>query len=42
MIIAGIARGFSLLLFKDILSISNNKSQAENIRVLSLGDCNVA
>jgi hypothetical protein len=29
-------------LFKDILRISNNMKQTENIRVLSLGHCNIA
>jgi hypothetical protein len=42
MITAGIGRGSALLLFKDLLRISNTMKQAENIRVLSLGDCNIA
>jgi hypothetical protein len=42
MIITGIGGGSALPWFKDILRISNNTKQAENIRVLSLGDCNIA
>jgi hypothetical protein len=42
MIIASIGGGSVLPLFKDILRISNNMKQAENIQVLSLGDCNIA
>jgi hypothetical protein len=42
MIIAGIGGGSDLPLLKDILCISNNMKQAENIRVLSLGDGNIA
>jgi hypothetical protein len=42
MIIAGIGRGSALPLSKDILRISNNMKHAENIRGLSLGDCNIA
>jgi hypothetical protein len=42
MIIAGIGGGSALPLFEDILCIGNNMKQAENIRVLSLGDCNIA
>jgi hypothetical protein len=42
MIIAGIGRGSAPPLFRDILRISNNMKKAENIRVLSLGDCNIA
>jgi hypothetical protein len=42
MIIAGIGGRSVLPLFKDILHISNNMKQAENIWVLSLGDCNIA
>jgi hypothetical protein len=39
--IAGIGGGSALPLFKDILHIGNNMEQAENIRVLSLGDGNI-
>jgi hypothetical protein len=42
MIIAGIGGGYALPLFKDILRIGNNMKQAENTRVLFLGDCNIA
>jgi ABC-type enterobactin transport system permease subunit len=42
MIIAGVGGGSVLSLFKDLLCVSNNMKQAENIRVLSLGDCNIA
>jgi hypothetical protein len=42
MIIAGSGGGSALPLFKNILCISNNMKHAENIRVLSLGDCNIA
>jgi hypothetical protein len=42
MIIAGIGGESALPLFKDILCINKNVKQAENIRVLSLGDCNIA
>jgi hypothetical protein len=41
-IIAGIGGGSAMPLFKDILRISNNMKQTENIRVLSLGHCNIA
>jgi hypothetical protein len=37
-----IGRGSALPLFKKVLRISNNMKQAENIRVLSLGDYNIA
>jgi hypothetical protein len=42
MIIASVGEGSALPLFKDILRIINNMKQAENILVLSLGDCNIA
>jgi hypothetical protein len=41
MTIAGIVGGSALPLFKDILHISDNMKQAENIRVLSSGDCHI-
>jgi hypothetical protein len=34
----GIGAGSGLPLFKDILHVSNNMEQAENIKVLSMGD----
>jgi hypothetical protein len=42
MTIAGIGGRSALPLFKDILRLSNNMKQAENIRVLSFGDCTIA
>jgi hypothetical protein len=42
MIIEGIGRGSALPLFKNILRVSNDMKQVENLRVLSLGDCNIA
>jgi hypothetical protein len=42
MIVAGTGEGSALPLFKDILWISNNIKQAENTRVLFLGDCTIA
>jgi hypothetical protein len=42
MIVPGIGGGSVSPSFKHILRVSNNMKQAENIRVLSLDDCNIA